>query len=591
MPVRVFRSPAVLLLACLCAAPAAAQGTAILLQDINPGNIASAPTFFFDTRAFGTVGYFTAQGPLGYELWKTDGTPAGTALVRDIRPGPGASFPNDFAMMGGRLFFSAAASNGSRELWTSDGTEAGTVAVTAINVGPSRIIAWGGTLYFTGMSPATGAELWKSDGTAAGTVLVRDIAPGTAHSEPGLFTPFRGRLFFRAYVAGNGIDQELMSTDGTTAGTVLVKDIAPGAFGSMPANFTVIGDTMFFTASTLAEGTELWKTDGTAGGTVIARDIVPGTGSGLQTSARLQAVGNVVFFEAFSAAGGYELWKSDGTTAGTVQVLDLNPGAANASPLQLNDLDGTLLFTAINGTNGRELWKSDGTAAGTVLVRDVRPGASSGAPSFVTALPGAGRALFLGNDGISGEEVWRTDGTAAGTVLHQDVWPGNGFSSPGPWTLAGPFLLMQARTLDEGTEPYAMPGMACGVPYGFGCPGTGGRTPVIAAGGVPAIGNASFGFRVSQARPGSSAFLFVGFSATDLVLGSGCVLYVNLSPLFLGFATATDGSGVGFVPVPVPGEPLLAGHQLFAQFAVLDPASPFSGLALTSGLKIVLAPA
>jgi hypothetical protein len=96
---------------------------------------------------------------------------------------------------------------------------------------------------------------------------------------------------------------------------------------------------------------------------------------------------------------------------------------------------------------------------------------------------------------------------------------------------------------------------------------------------------------VSQARPGSSAFLFVGFSATDLVLGSGCVLYVNLSPLFLGFATATDGSGVGFVPVPVPGEPLLAGHQLFAQFAVLDPASPFSGLALTSGLKIVLAPA
>jgi ELWxxDGT repeat protein len=501
-------------------------------------------------------------------------------------------------MMGGRLFFSAAASNGSRELWTSDGTEAGTVAVTAINVGPSRIIAWGGTLYFTGMSPATGAELWKSDGTAAGTVLVRDIAPGTAHSEPGLFTPFRGRLFFRAYVAGNGIDQELMSTDGTTAGTVLVKDIAPGAFGSMPANFTVIGDTMFFTASTLAEGTELWKTDGTAGGTVIARDIVPGTGSGLQTSARLQAVGNVVFFEAFSAAGGYELWKSDGTTTGTVQVLDLNPGPANSSPQALNDLDGTLLFTANNGPNGRELWKSDGTAAGTVLIRDVWPGPGSGAPSSVTgapssvtALPGAGVALFRGNDGVSGEEIWRTDGTAAGTVLHQDLNPGAASSSPSPWTLAGPFLLASADDGTTGPEPFLMPSMACGVPYGIGCPGTGGRTPVIAAGGVPRIGNASFGFRVSQARPGSSAFLFVGFSATDLVLGSGCVLYVNLSPLFLGFAAATDGSGVGFVPVPVPGEPLLAGHQLFAQFAVLDPASPFSGLALTSGLKIVLAPA
>jgi ELWxxDGT repeat protein len=589
MLVRAFRSPAVPLLACLCAAPTGAQGTATLLQDINPGVEGSGPHSFTDTRAFGTVVYFSAFGPLGSEPWRSDGTPAGTALLRDIRPGSLGSFPGGFTMMGGRLFFSAG-DGSSTELWTSNGTGAGTVAVTSSNLAPSGIIAWGGTLYFSGRAPATGGELWKSDGTAAGTMLVRDIAPGTAESRPDLFTPFKGRLYFRAWVAGMPSDRELMSTDGTTAGTVVVKDINPGTPGSSPQQLTVIGDTMFFTATTAAEGTELWKTDGTAAGTVIVRDIVPGTGSGLQAFPQLRAVGNTIFFEAFSAEAGYELWKSDGTEAGTVQVLDLNPGPANSSPLQLNNLDGTLLFNAIDGTNGRELWRSDGTAAGTVLVRDVRPGLQNGAPGFVTALPGAGVALFTGNDGVSGEEIWRTDGTAAGTVLHQDLNPGSGSSFPGGWTLAGPFLFVNANDGASGPEPYVMPSMACGVPYGIGCPGTGGRTPVIAAGGVPAIGNASFGFRVSQARPSSSAFLFVGFSATDLVLGSGCVLYVNLSPLFLGFATATDGSGIGFVPVPVPAEPLLAGHQLFAQFAVLDPAGPFSGLALTSGLKVVLAP-
>ncbi len=33
---------------------------------------------------------------LGPELWRTDGTPAGTKLVKDIRPGADGSAPADF---------------------------------------------------------------------------------------------------------------------------------------------------------------------------------------------------------------------------------------------------------------------------------------------------------------------------------------------------------------------------------------------------------------------------------------------------------------------------------------------------------------
>ena len=61
------------------------------------------------------------------ELWKTDGTPAGTAMVRDIAPGPaGSMLVERFAAGGHEVFFTASDHVSGRELWRSDGTDAGT---------------------------------------------------------------------------------------------------------------------------------------------------------------------------------------------------------------------------------------------------------------------------------------------------------------------------------------------------------------------------------------------------------------------------------------------------------------------------------
>ena len=70
-----------------------------------------------------------------------------------------------------------------RELWKSDGTAAGTVMVKDINLDP---YSWGGsprnltdvngTLFFAADDDVHGFELWKSDGTADGTVMVREIS-------------------------------------------------------------------------------------------------------------------------------------------------------------------------------------------------------------------------------------------------------------------------------------------------------------------------------------------------------------------------------------------------------------------------------
>ena len=90
--------------------------------------------------------------------------------------------------MDGTLFFRANDGEHGDELWKSDGTAAGTVLVKDINPGGSGTIdnltAVDGTLFFTADDGEHGNELWKSDGTEAGTVLVKDINPGSAYGFP-----------------------------------------------------------------------------------------------------------------------------------------------------------------------------------------------------------------------------------------------------------------------------------------------------------------------------------------------------------------------------------------------------------------------
>src|SRR5439155_5431040 len=80
--------------------------------------------------------FFVASEANGRELWKSDGTAAGTVLVKDINPGPGDSSPDGLTNVNGTLFFAAFDPTTGRELWKSDGTAAGTVLVGDINPGP-----------------------------------------------------------------------------------------------------------------------------------------------------------------------------------------------------------------------------------------------------------------------------------------------------------------------------------------------------------------------------------------------------------------------------------------------------------------------
>jgi ELWxxDGT repeat protein len=102
----------------------------------------------------------------GMELWKTNGTPAGTALVLDAVPGPDSSDPTELKAAGGHLYFSARDPLHGRELWTSDGTAAGTHRVEDLAPGPSSsspewLTVVGDHLFFAADDGVTGRELWS----------------------------------------------------------------------------------------------------------------------------------------------------------------------------------------------------------------------------------------------------------------------------------------------------------------------------------------------------------------------------------------------------------------------------------------------
>jgi ELWxxDGT repeat protein len=110
-------------------------------------------------------------------------------------------------------------------LWRSDGTEAGTELVRELDGLPSFLTAVGSRLFFVAPDEGRGDELWVSDGTAAGTRLLTHFAAPLPFQDPSIFPPipvffhdFDGILYFLADDVTGGLD--LWRSDGTEAGTL-----------------------------------------------------------------------------------------------------------------------------------------------------------------------------------------------------------------------------------------------------------------------------------------------------------------------------------------------------------------------------------
>ena len=87
------------------AGPAQGQVPALLVKDMNieTTGVSSNPIGFV---TLGETTFFAAStASRGHELWKTDGTEAGTVMVKDIRPGSTSSGPVSLSKLGDAFCF------------------------------------------------------------------------------------------------------------------------------------------------------------------------------------------------------------------------------------------------------------------------------------------------------------------------------------------------------------------------------------------------------------------------------------------------------------------------------------------------------
>ncbi len=274
-----------------------------------------------------------APGPTGprtsvLEIWRTDGTAAGTLLLAST------PFPDDYssalspAVVGGRLFF-----------------------------------RFGGTL-------------WMSDGSPAGTLALPQQLPG------GTFALAAGAttLFAAAgYQDGDPNHETLWAIDPSTLAASALGTFGQVSSGGTGADLgTVLGDTLWFgvTDPQDPQGIEtVWLTEGTA----VSTRKLPDPLSGL-TAAAFHVAGDRRYFTACEPDHGCELWSTGRLGEDSALVADLWPGARGSDPEILAAGGASILFAATEPTTGRELWKLDltalkasGTAQAPALSKPPRP--------------------------------------------------------------------------------------------------------------------------------------------------------------------------------------------------------------------------
>jgi ELWxxDGT repeat protein len=442
-----------------------------LVKDIEPATTTagSNPADLVTFR--GAVLFFADDGVSGRQLWRTDGTAAGTYPLSDFRKN---DYPASFLVTERLYFFSSYDSLGDVwSLWVSDGTPAGTFRLTEDDVSEGSqglFAASQGILYFMAGDSEHGAELWRSDGTPAGTHIVADVTPGPGGSDIRELTEYRGLVWFNMH--GNTI----WRTDGTAAGTALAIDPDPSSAIRDSVEYLQVlrGRLVFFAPPRPGKPPQLWAGDGTARGTRPITDLPRGTylwfsspvaqagklyfyvgheaaGEVVQTlwvsdgtrrgtrvlmsgpSSRLymehltfsKGMGNRLFFVVERRGYGYEPWVTDGTPGGTRMLQDVCPGRCSSGPIFQEVFDGRLYFTASASDTIAEragLWSTDGTPEGTSLVNELCHEVCTHGPPVAPFAVG-GRLVFVERAGDSDLEVWSTDGTGQGTVQLTDFEP------------------------------------------------------------------------------------------------------------------------------------------------------------------------
>lgn len=380
------------------------------------GNVGDLPHY----ALVGDVLYFVGCSGFDFnptcdQLWRTDGTQAGTTLVADLTPPVAVDvgyFVGGLTPFAGKLYFTGPlGSDGLPVLWRSDGTRAGTVPFSALDGDdPFLPTLAGGRIFFVAFAPdPKGLTLWATDGNANSQPLTQITSP-TAQVDAVWLKPLGDRVYLLANDGTHG--QQIWVSDGTRAGTAALTGFANrDPFADLgPDGIELVGNRLLFIAADGTHPSTLW----TSSGPQAMTPLCPGGCGHISSSTQLVKLGARVVFIAGDVQSGFALWASDGTAAGTTVLKQACIGTC--TPFSLTVLGEEVFFPVdADHGHGSVLWQSDGTAAGT------HPAAGGRIDSSLATLYPAdlailgSRFLFTAPDSDGSGELWTTDGTAAGT--------------------------------------------------------------------------------------------------------------------------------------------------------------------------------
>lgn len=312
----------------------------------------------------------------GVELWKTDGTPAGTVIVKDINPGSSGSTPAAFCKLNNEIFFTCIESGSARKLWKTDGTDAGTMQIPVAEpffILDNAVGIVNNKMIFYAHNTVDGYEPYVSDGTAAGTFMLANINPaGNSWITQSQNAHLRFNDTFCFFVASNGTSRALWRTDGTSAGTIQLTTNAQNASSNVSGgSYTEIDSNgiwmVEYNTSGSGNNEKLYRSNGTPQGTYLAA-------SGLSFGQNIKSCNGALWMQArdIGSAANSEPWRCGGNQQTTNKAFDIaflgSTMTYSSNPFGYFTKSGKVYFfaTPLNGIMNLYQYTGDFTFNGTL---------------------------------------------------------------------------------------------------------------------------------------------------------------------------------------------------------------------------------
>jgi len=335
------------------------------------------------------------------QLWRSDGSDGVTLIhtFENIGETPDVYFlPPKIGSLNGNTYFSHYGTSDGLAFLKTDGTPAGTSVVKVISDSAGISVATGIVtasqhIYVASGFDASGQscrsmcdhhQLWQSDGTLTGTVLLTTTPSGNNFlTSLSFLGTLSNSVIFTVKALNGQTGANNFSLWRVNDNTSAIEPLTNATFDTFDVSqVRIINGLMYFRGNQ----NQLWQTDGTPTGTKLTHQFNFSTTLGGKGIQLLQPLHNGLLVGVFDQT--WSLWYE---TGGQVTQLLIQPqlvGDPLVSPPNVQTFSDTVLFSGYTQQYGNELWRLDLTdthnlSVQTVTTQPVTPASSNTIPIII----------------------------------------------------------------------------------------------------------------------------------------------------------------------------------------------------------------